>query len=534
VNAAADQTAVPRRAVAPAGTGWALEPAVRTEMEQRFGADFSGVRVHTDASAARSAMALRSRAYTIGQDVVFGPGRYAPGTTAGRQLLAHELAHTIQQRNQQRNVQPGSSLPVSSPADAAEREASHAAASGGAVSISQTQNTIGRDDAPVEDEEGPFRLQWPSGLGPRPRPEPTWRLPAPELFPPPRFGPSTWGLPPQGKLQLGPITPPSPGSVTVTPPGPRVTGTGTFGKTVPAGYDETAKRLGAKDYRDYETSILKGGSTIFGKSIPAANPVHPRFLDKLERASAQAEIALAGASFDINVIAGHDRTGGLHGWGMAIDIDSGRNPYISREFRAGGVQEKEVDALVNPVYERIARRMLNRRSVIVHDVTTIAREQGLVGPKAQPGHDLEYELLAQENDAMVAYFAALRTTPSPAKQMARAAMPAPTTTADKDIDQIRKDFETLRGKGDRTGVPKGHDFPFEGGGAERSPHRGFLSIRREIVNAMRAQGLRWGALDFSGARGDVMHFDDGTPAGGIKPEYFTAAASTTPGGGQQP
>jgi Domain of unknown function (DUF4157) len=497
----ADHTGVPRRAVAPAGPGHALEPAVRTEMEQRFGTDFSGVRVHTDAEAARSAMALRSRAYTIGQDIVFGAGRYAPGTDTGRRLLAHELAHTVQQRG----VQSGDSLPVSRPGDAAEREASHAATANGPVSISQTQHAIGRQDA--------FELRMP------------------ELFPTPRFGPSTWVVPMPGSLQLGPIVPPAPGSVTVTPPGPRVAGTGTFGKTVPPGHDATAQRLGAKDYRDYETGTLVGGSTVFGTSIPAGNPVHPRFLDKLEKASAQAQIALAGASFDINFIAGHDRTGGLHGWGMAIDIDAGRNPYISREFRAGGVQEKEVDALVNPVYERIARRMLNRRSVIVHDVTTIAREQGLVGPKQQPDRDLEYELLAQESDAMVAYFAGLRTAASPAKQMARAAMPAATTAADKDIEQIRKDFETLRGTGDRTGVPAGHDFPFQGGGKERSPHRGFLSIRREIVNAMRAQGLRWGALDFSGARGDVMHFDDGTPAGGIKPEYFT---STTPGGGKQP
>lgn len=524
-----DQTAVPRRAVAPAGAGRALEPAVRTEMEQRFDADFSGVRVHTDASAARSAMALRSHAYTLGQDIVFGPGRYAPSTTAGRRLLAHELAHTVQQRG----AGQSGSLPVSEPGDAAEREASHAAEAGGAVSISQTQNAIGRQDAP-EEEDGPFKLQWPAGLGPRPTAEPSWRLRTPELFPTPRYGPSTWGLPPPARLQLGPVTPPSPGGVTVTPPGPRVPGTGTFGKTVPAGHDATAQRLGAKDYRDYESSVLVGGSTIFGKPIPAGNPVHPRFLDKLEKASAQAEVALAGASFDVNVISGHDRTGGLHGWGMAIDIDSSINPYVSREFRAGGVQEKEVDALVHPIYERIARKMLNRRSVIVHDVAAVAREQGLVGPKAKPGQDLEYELLAQENDAMVAYFAALRTTPSAAKQMARAATPAPTTAADKDIDQIRKDFETLRGTGDRTGVPKGHDLPFEGGGKDRSPHRGFLSLRREIVNAMRAQGLRWGALDFSGARGDVMHFDDGTPAGGIKPEYFTAAASTTPGGGQQP
>ena len=66
-------------------------------MESRFGRDFSPVRVHTDAQAAASAQAVHARAFTVGQDVVFGKGQYAPGSTAGRLLLAHELAHTIQQ-----------------------------------------------------------------------------------------------------------------------------------------------------------------------------------------------------------------------------------------------------------------------------------------------------------------------------------------------------------------------------------------------------------------------------------------------------
>jgi hypothetical protein len=66
-------------------------------MEQRFGQDFSAVRVHTDAAAARTAEALDAEAFTHGRDVAFGPQRYAPRTGAGRALLAHELAHVIQQ-----------------------------------------------------------------------------------------------------------------------------------------------------------------------------------------------------------------------------------------------------------------------------------------------------------------------------------------------------------------------------------------------------------------------------------------------------
>src|SRR5205085_9063629 len=78
-------------------TGRPLDEPTREFMESRFGHDFSRVRVHTGERAAGSARALNALAYTVGDDVVFGPGRYAPRTDAGRHLLAHELAHTIQQ-----------------------------------------------------------------------------------------------------------------------------------------------------------------------------------------------------------------------------------------------------------------------------------------------------------------------------------------------------------------------------------------------------------------------------------------------------
>jgi hypothetical protein len=66
-------------------------------MGSRLGHDFSRVRVHTDAKAFESAEAVNARAFTIGQHVVFGRGQYAPQTTQGHQMLAHELVHTIQQ-----------------------------------------------------------------------------------------------------------------------------------------------------------------------------------------------------------------------------------------------------------------------------------------------------------------------------------------------------------------------------------------------------------------------------------------------------
>jgi hypothetical protein len=66
-------------------------------MEQRFGFDFSRVRVHTDAVAERSARDVNAHAYTVGHNMVFGAGRFAPGTHEGRRLLAHEMTHLVQQ-----------------------------------------------------------------------------------------------------------------------------------------------------------------------------------------------------------------------------------------------------------------------------------------------------------------------------------------------------------------------------------------------------------------------------------------------------
>jgi len=77
--------------------GQPLDPATRTFMEPRFGHDFSKVRIHTDAKAVESARAVNAAAYTVGSEVVFGAGQYAPRTAEGKMLLAHELAHVVQQ-----------------------------------------------------------------------------------------------------------------------------------------------------------------------------------------------------------------------------------------------------------------------------------------------------------------------------------------------------------------------------------------------------------------------------------------------------
>jgi hypothetical protein len=87
-----------------------LDPGTRAFFEPRFGHDFSAVRVHADAAAERSTRDVSALAYTVGNDIVFGAGHFAPGTHEGRRLIAHELTHVVQQSRApavvQRRVRP--------------------------------------------------------------------------------------------------------------------------------------------------------------------------------------------------------------------------------------------------------------------------------------------------------------------------------------------------------------------------------------------------------------------------------------------
>jgi Domain of unknown function (DUF4157) len=78
--------------------GQQLNPDTRALMEPYFGHDFSQVRVHTDQRASESARDVNALAYTVGRNVVFQDGQYSPHSTAGREIIAHELTHVVQQQ----------------------------------------------------------------------------------------------------------------------------------------------------------------------------------------------------------------------------------------------------------------------------------------------------------------------------------------------------------------------------------------------------------------------------------------------------
>jgi hypothetical protein len=154
-----NQATIHRRASSPASpahipgivgdalrsTGHPLDRSTRAFFEPRFGRDFSEVRIHTDTTAARSARALSAHAYTVGRDIYFAAGKYAPSSA----LMAHELAHVLQQRS---GKAPSGGID-SGPSGRLEQDADRSAQSvmsGSAPATGQAspQLAIQRDDDP--------------------------------------------------------------------------------------------------------------------------------------------------------------------------------------------------------------------------------------------------------------------------------------------------------------------------------------------------------------------------------------------------
>lgn len=79
------------------GGGQSLAPELQMQMGQAMGADFSGVRVHTDGRSDELNQSIQAKAFTTGQDIFFRQGAYDPGSRGGQELIAHELTHVVQQ-----------------------------------------------------------------------------------------------------------------------------------------------------------------------------------------------------------------------------------------------------------------------------------------------------------------------------------------------------------------------------------------------------------------------------------------------------
>lgn len=294
--------------------------------------------------------------------------------------------------------------------------------------------------------------------------------------------------------------------------------------------DEIAAELGYGSVSDYVSKIVKP-ATLFGLSVGGG--LHPDFYKKLQQAEKAAALlihadgsAVKQSEWGITNIGGcQPRRRGWHPWGLAVDIDYIKNPYVMHESG-----EPAMDKLVAPIYHRIARLIYQRDSVIPKDITETVK-----GESKKDRTSRLYDSLLEEHEAMKTYFRAMpdekqieKLMSSIDKSILQSAAfwkdvwgienQTPTAAILQQI--MMRDYVALSGKAgaaisgqtypDPKKIHKGisGDPPFVG----RSPENGFLTLRKEIVMALTGAGLRWGAIDFGASSGDVMHFDDGDGA----------------------
>src|SRR6266545_3845229 len=153
-NVSTGESAAGRNVTPSDSPGQPLDQQTREFMEPRFGTDFSDVRVHTDNRATESAEALSSDAYTVGRDIYFASGEYAPTSVEGQHLLAHELTHTIQQADRSspapKSSPQDSSVVLPAPDEELEREADQVAGQ-----VVHTKKTSGPPPLPITPRKEP-------------------------------------------------------------------------------------------------------------------------------------------------------------------------------------------------------------------------------------------------------------------------------------------------------------------------------------------------------------------------------------------
>jgi Domain of unknown function (DUF4157) len=136
--------------------GQPLDPKARADMENRLGFDFSDVRIHTGDEAAKSAGAISAKAYTVGNEVVFGHGYFQPTSPAGRHRLAHELVHVQQLRKEPVSAIDRTGIAISDPSDSVEQEAEATA-----TRVMSSPEPVARSDLHLSDPHDQFEQREP-------------------------------------------------------------------------------------------------------------------------------------------------------------------------------------------------------------------------------------------------------------------------------------------------------------------------------------------------------------------------------------
>lgn len=279
------------------------------------------------------------------------------------------------------------------------------------------------------------------------------------------------------------------------------------------------------NYAGYRAALVN--DTLFGKPVSG---VHPDFLRQLKAAETEAGRQINPTDWQIDSVGGYRASSGMHNWGLAIDLNYDRCPFIMHERGEGAL-----DGVLGPIYHRITLMMTGSRSVIPADITQ--------GAKSMDRTRRLYDALSNESDAMRMYFTLLNPDSLRdflahigSRDWAGIFGDSRQPTFDNVQQVIAADYVALCGHSGPSfpGLtypppsPVHGDRPFAGNPRKRAPELGFMSLRRGIVLALSAQGLRWGAIDFGGESGDIMHFDAlGSPLGGAIQRAKQRAATPT-------
>jgi hypothetical protein len=306
---------------------------------------------------------------------------------------------------------------------------------------------------------------------------------------------------------------------------------------------EVSTRAGGPftDYADYKKKYIKPASFL-GHSI--ANGVRPDFKKMLDTAKTKIDKQYADAKktppadYGITSIGGFREEVSPHGAGVAIDIDGGKNPYVMHQ---AGTSEADKETL--PVYKRIAEFILNDpidgdQSIIPRLIKTGANLPNTVATGRAERVAQYWDRLKRESDAMIQYFSLMKDDAA-LKAFMTGDWKTRHPNANPDpieaiVKQMWQDYAILGGT-----IPKdapesvasftvkginGRPFrPFADRTPTNEPGAGFLTIPREVAVGLGEAVPRWGAIDFGGESGDVMHFDDKDGLG--KPFYDAAAAT---------
>lgn len=267
-------------------------------------------------------------------------------------------------------------------------------------------------------------------------------------------------------------------------------------------YDLVCQRVfGSADYEDYLLKNLTATSFLHRQVAS----IHPEVAKTLKVAEAAA-VATSGASYKSPIVSSTlRRRKAMHAFGMAMDFDAEKNPYVLYERG-----ESKLDGELIKAYDSIAGFMLGMSHSAIPSIWKgrSAFGNGSVGAV--------FDALKKESDAMVQYFAMMndstqltaflngqwRTTHYGQQPPALATVQA----------QMHTDYEALGGenaKGKKVPVSGKGDRPFapSSSGGQGDPATGFLNLDKDFVLAMTGAGFAWGAIDFGNESGDVQHFD---------------------------